>query len=203
VTDTTSTEFDQSARVETVLAAACRVIARDGAHGLHMKAVAREAGVSKALVHYYVQTRQELLRQALAYADAGTRRRIGQEFAGLATGRERLERMLTAYAANDPIYAESHALSSAMWGSLALDEELAPALRGVYKRWCEWTEAVVREGIGDGSLEALGDPGAVAVRLTALAEGLSSLIDTEVIDAEEAVAIVRRAVAELAAGAPR
>ena len=31
--------------------------------------------MSKALVHYYVSTRQELLRQAMAYADARTRER--------------------------------------------------------------------------------------------------------------------------------
>ena len=49
-------------RVVEILDAACRVIARDGWTGLRMDAVAREAGVSKALVHYYFATRKGLLR---------------------------------------------------------------------------------------------------------------------------------------------
>ena len=56
-------------RAGEILEAACRVVARDGAHGLHMKAVAEEAGVSKALVHYYFATRQELLRRTFVHAE--------------------------------------------------------------------------------------------------------------------------------------
>ena len=44
--------IQDSDRVAEILDSACRVIARDGWHGLRMDAVAREAGVSKALVHY-------------------------------------------------------------------------------------------------------------------------------------------------------
>lgn len=198
MTDITTAELDQSTRVTEILEAACRVIARDGAHGLHMKAVAREAGVSKALVHYYVQTRQELLRQALSYADARTRARLEGELEQLSTGRERLERMLVAYAANEPLFAESHALGSAMWGSLMLDEELAPSVRAGYERWTGWVTTVVEQGRADGSLGGDVDPRALAVRLVALAEGLSSLIDTDVIEPREAVALVRAAVAEVA-----
>ena len=191
------TETEPSARVAELLDAACRVIARDGAHGLHMKAVAREAGVSKALVHYYVQTRQELLRRAIAYADARTRERVEAELAPLPNGRARLERMLVAYAANEAIFAESHALWSAAWGSLMLDEELAPAVRAAYQGWSGWIASHVEEGLADGSITTADSRG-TAIRLTALAEGLSSLVDTSVIRSDEAVRLVRAAVAELA-----
>src|SRR5712691_1090472 len=58
-----------SERVASILAAACRVVVREGAHGLRMATVAEEAGVSKALVHYYFSTRQELLRNAFAWSE--------------------------------------------------------------------------------------------------------------------------------------
>lgn len=203
LTTQTETPRDAAGRVEGILEAACRVIARDGAHGLHMKTVAREAGVSKALVHYYVQTRQELLRQALAYADERTRTQLEAELVELATGRERLERLLVAYASNEPVFEQSHALSSAAWGSLMLDEELAPAVRAAYQRWSAWIASMVEEGRADGSLPGVRDVAESAVALTALAEGLSSLIDTEVIDAGAAVEQVRAAVGELARGARR
>jgi AcrR family transcriptional regulator len=201
VTLTTSqpaAEHEPSARVAEILAAACRVIARDGAHGLHMKAVAREAGVSKALVHYYFATRQELLRQAMAYADGRTRERVEAELEPLATGRERLERMLVAYAASEPLFAESHALWNAAWGSLRLDEELAPAVRAGYRRWAAWISSLVEEGREDGSMPGARDTRATAIALTALADGLSSLVDTGVVEPAEAAHLIRSAIGDVA-----
>ncbi len=199
-TTTINPGLEPSARVAAILEAACRVIARDGAHGLHMNAVAKEAGVSKALVHYYVQTRQELLRQALAYAEQRTREAVEAELAPLPDGRARLERLLVAYAGNEPVFAESHALSSAAWGSLILDEDLAPVVRGAYQGWTGWITSLVEQGRDDGSIPEPQATRSTAVRLAALAEGLSSLVDTGVIPADEAVAAVRREVAGLGDG---
>ena len=47
----------------------------EGAHGLRMASVAAEAGVSKALVHYYFATRQELLRERVRVLRAALARR--------------------------------------------------------------------------------------------------------------------------------
>ena len=41
-------------RTRGLLDAACRVVARRGAHALRMADVAREAQVSNALLHYYL-----------------------------------------------------------------------------------------------------------------------------------------------------
>jgi AcrR family transcriptional regulator len=187
-------------RLDEILEAAGRVIARDGAHGLHMKAVAREAGVSKALVHYYLSTRQELLRQALAHADAQTRSALEHELRPLPHGRARLERMLVAYATNAPELSESQALWNAAWGSLKLDDDLAPAVRAGYRRWFDWILSLVDEGRADGSVGGQSDERRIAIELNALADGLSSLVDTGVVDASEAADLVAAAVADLAGG---
>jgi AcrR family transcriptional regulator len=189
-------------RLDEILEAAGRVIARDGAHGLHMKAVAREAGVSKALVHYYLSTRQELLRQALAHADAQTRSALEHELAPLPHGRARLERMLVAYATNAPELSESQALWNAAWGSLKLDDDLAPAVRAGYRRWFEWILSLVDEGRADGSVGGRSDAREIAIELNALADGLSSLVDTGVVEPTEAAELVTRTVAGLAGGDP-
>lgn len=200
-TGTTGPEAAPPSRLDAILEAACRVIARDGAHGLHMKAVAREAGVSKALVHYYVQTRHELLRQALAFADAQARGAVEEDLARLPDGRARLERMLVAYGTNAPILSESQALWNAAWGSLKLDDELAPAVRAGYRRWFDWIASLVEEGRQDGSLPPGLDVRETAVGLNALADGLSSLVDAGVVEAREAAELVQRAVLSVAAGA--
>src|SRR5215471_676491 len=91
VTTLPSTHTD---RVVAILEAACRVVVREGSHGLRMASVAEEAGVSKALVHYYFSTRQELLRSAFAFSESRLDQLVEDEVAGLETGAERLERAL-------------------------------------------------------------------------------------------------------------
>ena len=89
--DTVPPPTERSTRI---LEAACRVIVREGAHGLRMASVAEEADVSKALVHYYFATRQELLRNAFAFSEQRWQAAIDAELATVSTGAARVERML-------------------------------------------------------------------------------------------------------------
>src|SRR5260370_41640560 len=90
----THTVVEQGGRVAGILDAACRVIVREGAHGLRMASVAQEAGVSKALVHYYFTTRRELLRSAFAFSVERWHAAVNAELVGVTTGRTKVERML-------------------------------------------------------------------------------------------------------------
>ena len=83
-----------SDRVVEILEAACRVVVREGAHGLRMAAVAAEAGVSKALVHYYFANRRELLRSAFSWADERWEAALDTELRGATTGAVKVERAL-------------------------------------------------------------------------------------------------------------
>src|ERR1700712_4972243 len=78
-------------RTNDILRAACRVIAERGCDGMRMGDVARAAGVSSALVHYYFDTRSELLRRAFLYADEQVDAFIRSAVARCETPRERLE----------------------------------------------------------------------------------------------------------------
>src|SRR5205085_12284961 len=109
-------------RTAEILAAACRVVVREGAHGLRMAGVAREAGVSKALVHYYFSTRQELLRAAFAWSEAQWQRALDEEIGSLATGAERAERALLASIEGEQPFGGQRALSNELWSSVRYDE---------------------------------------------------------------------------------
>ena len=87
-----------SDRTADILEAACRVIAREGADGLRMGQVAREAGVSSALIHYYFATRADLLLRAFEHADEQADLTIDELIGDLPTGAAKLERVLIAYA---------------------------------------------------------------------------------------------------------
>ena len=106
--DTVPPPTDRSTRI---LEAACRVIVREGAHGLRMARVAQEADVSKALVHYYFATRQELLRNAFAFSEQRWQTAIDAELATVSTGAARVERMLLVSV--DPALAFSEQRRSA------------------------------------------------------------------------------------------
>src|SRR3954468_11014574 len=88
-------------RSEELLQAACRIIARSGARKLSMRDVAEEAGVSKALLHYYFCSRDELLARAYEFADKRGRERVSRNVATVESGAVRLARLFDIYLSED------------------------------------------------------------------------------------------------------
>jgi AcrR family transcriptional regulator len=161
-------------RVLGMLQAACRVIGREGAHGLRMDAVAREAGVSKALVHYYFATRRDLLRAAFLYSEDRANARAEAELALLETGAERLERLLVLDLDEEPVFTENRALWSEAWSLMRLDKELRPVVERQYRAWNDRLLELVEEGRSDGSIPRDIDSERMVRRLAAVVDGLES-----------------------------
>ena len=179
-------------RMAEILEAACRVIAQGGTHGLRMSAVAREAGVSNALLHYYFATREELLARAFAYAEDRAHARAQAEIALCSSGAERLERLLLLYLDEEPAFHESWVLWNEMWTSALFDEKVRPGVGEAYRRWLAWVEELIREGQADGSVRAAVDPAEAALALTASVDGLGSLALLGLVTREHARELVRR-----------
>ena len=139
-----------------ILEAACRVIVREGAHGLRMASVAEEAGVSKALVHYYFATRQELLRNAFAFSERRWHTAVDDELARLPTGAARVERMLLVSVEPDLAFSEQRALWNEVWSSLRSDDDLRPLVERSYRAWLARIVDLIEEGRADGSVGSRG-----------------------------------------------
>lgn len=184
-----------SPRVVTILEAACRIVIREGAHGLRMAAVADEAGVSKALVHYYFPTRQELLRAAFAMSEERWEELVAREVAALSSGREQVERSLVACIETTPPHGTYRALWTAMWTGLHGDDELRPDVQRHYRAWIELLAERIRDGQKDGSVATSVDAEAAAYRLAALTDGLDSIMYLGLSSATEARAALDAAVA--------
>lgn len=189
-------------RVQEILEAACHVIGRDSAHGLRMEAVAREAGVSKALVHYYFATRRELIRGAFLYSEDRANARCEAELARLETGAERLERLLVLDLDDEPVFSENRALWSAAWSLMRRDEELRPEVERQYRSWIAWIMQLVEEGRTDGSIPSNVSSQGVVERLSAAADGLESQMLLGLVSSTAAAGIVRACIA-LELGHPR
>jgi AcrR family transcriptional regulator len=186
-----------------ILDAACRVIARRGVRGLRVEEIAREAGVSVALIYYYFDGRAELLRRALEYvnerADDYTRPRLPAD----APAPDALVDMLLREIQDAPTVVES----VIVWHELLSSAIFEPGLREAVSRndagWVASIAQVMRRGQGDGTIPPTIDPDAAAQRLTALVAGLSDRWLIGSLSLDRAHALVRRAVAqELAAPAP-
>jgi AcrR family transcriptional regulator len=189
-------------RVSSILAAACAVAVREGAHGLRMASVAQEAGVSKALVHYYFATRGQLLRSAVEWSDEQWRSALEAEIAALPTGRERVEAILSAsIGAEQPALRDQRALSNEVWSSLRLDDDIRPLVERSYRSWVDRLTALIEEGRADRSISPSVDAGESAWRLAATADGLDSMLYLGLLPRERAGALIRASVRnELDAG---
>jgi AcrR family transcriptional regulator len=175
-TSVTASTTPQTDRVVAILEAACRVIVREGAHGLRMASVADEAGVSKALVHYYFSTRRELLRSAFAFSESRLDELVDEEIAGLVSGAARLERVLLVSIDADTPISEQRALWNEVWSSLRFDDELKPLVEGWYRTWLDRVVRLLEEGRADGSVPDAVEAPAAGARLAAAADGVDSML---------------------------
>jgi AcrR family transcriptional regulator len=182
-------------RIQGILRAACRVVARDGAHGLRMENVASEAGVSKALVHYYFSTRQELLKSAFAYSEELTRRAVESELAALGTGAARIERFLILSLGDESLFNENRALWNEVWASMRFADELRPSVDQHYREWLDWVVRLIDAGRDDGSIPAHVDPASAGQRLAATADGLDSMLYLGLLERERACELVLESLA--------
>lgn len=169
-----------SDRVDEILRAACRVVVAEGAHALRIGRVALEAGVSRTLVHYYFQTRQELLTAAFAFAEDRRVAALEAELLALSTGAEKAERALLRTI--EPELEATPALWNEVWSSLRDDDALRPLLQQRYREWAERIVRLLDEGRRDGSVPGSVDPDAAGWRLAAVADGLDSVLYLGLLD---------------------
>ena len=189
-----STVAPTTQRQVAILDAARRVVVREGAHGLRMAAVAREARVSKALVHYYFTTRQELLRSAFSWSEEQWRAGLAAKLASLPTGAQRLEQaLLLTVEATEPS-AGHRALWNEVWSSLRFDDELRPLVDASYRDWLDQLVLVIREGRKDGSIPASVEPRQSAWRLAALGDGIDSMLYLQLLSREKARSLIREGI---------
>jgi AcrR family transcriptional regulator len=154
-------------RKHLILDAACRAIARTGAAAMRVSDVAREAGVSTALVHYYFPSRADVIVRAFAHTDDLADAVAEEHLAKLANGRERVERLILTWAGDDPAIRTNWAVWNEMWQYAAHNDGARALVETSHRRWLEQIHDLIAEGVEDGSIPAGVDPWPAARRLAA------------------------------------
>jgi AcrR family transcriptional regulator len=173
-------------REEAILGAACRVIAQSGAAGLRMSEVAREAGVSSALLHYYFATRRELLGRAFAFADARVDAHVLALVGSEGSARDRLETLLVSYLSAEAVVTEDWVVWSELWRSARFDATLRELLHEADGEWVGQVAALLRDGIADSSIDGSIEIDDTAIRLISLVDGLGTRVLAGVLERDEA-----------------
>jgi AcrR family transcriptional regulator len=159
---------------------------------VRLQDIAAEAGVSKALLHYYADSREQLLADAFEFGDERARRRVSDEIAGGGTGSERLRMLLHLYFADETEVREDWMVWSEFSASAVFDPGLGSKMSRAFAGWSAWLEQIVREGVRDGSI-VLGMPAEEIVRdLSALVDGLGLQLVRGLMSADQARQTVDR-----------
>jgi len=161
----------QDRRTE-ILEATCRVIGRSGVHDLRVEDVAKEVGVSPALVYYYFDTRADLLNRAFEYADARSTSHSVKQMDMESSGRQQLKDILFHEYDDAPEVRENWVIWSEMEANAVFDQELLDAIVKRSAHWVKIVTDLIRTGESDGSIASGANADNVAERLIGVSDAL-------------------------------
>jgi AcrR family transcriptional regulator len=189
-------------RRERILEAACRAIAREGSRRVRLQDIAAEAGVSKALLHYYADSREQLLADTFEFGDERAHQRVKQEISSAGTGSERLRTLLHLYFADEKEVREDWMIWSEFSASAVFDDSLRTKMCRAFAGWSEWLEQLVRQGVQDGSIVVEVPVEEIVGDLTAMVDGLGLQLVRGLMSAERARQALDRTMVRLGLAAP-
>lgn len=160
------------ARPDEILAAACRAIVARGFADTRVGDIARAAGTSTGTIHYYFDSKQEVLVAALRFASERLFARLQTADGPNATVRlARLLELAIPYP-RPKAQRDEYVLWVEMWTLVLRSPDHLPALEHLSQRWRSFFFDVVHQGTASGEFEPAVAPELVAERLIALVDGL-------------------------------
>jgi AcrR family transcriptional regulator len=157
---------------EAILAAACRAIVRRGVDATRIVDIAREAGTSTGTVHYYFETKDDVLLAALEWANERPYKRMDELLGREADDLSRLATLLELSIPYPGPPREEWVFFLELWGRILHRPELLGAGESTDSRWRSYFFDVVRSGTASGAFRPASRPDEVADRLVALVDGL-------------------------------
>jgi AcrR family transcriptional regulator len=160
-------------RREQIVRATVRCLARDGYTRLTMKKVAREAGVSQGILHYYFADKRAILTATLEAASRDVDRRVAA--AQSRTGRDpaaRLRALVRACLEVAVGRPEFWVVFVEFWGEMMHDRRLREVNAEVYDRTRRLIGRLIADGVRTRRFRAV-DPERAAAVVLGLVDGVS------------------------------
>jgi TetR/AcrR family transcriptional regulator len=151
--------------IRRIVAAAEKIFAEQGIEGARTEAIARAAGVNKALLYYYFKSKEDLHRCTLQMLFGRMREQVGAAMEGAGSPREQLVRYVNGYfefTSQHPNYPRL-VQREVMGRKQSLRWIVQACFGPLYRR----LQAIVRAGIAQGEFRRV-DPQNAAVTLIAM-----------------------------------
>jgi len=160
-------------RREQIVRATIRCLAREGYTRLTMKKVAREAGVSQGILHYYFADKRAMLAATLEAVTRDLDRRVAaaQSRTGGDT-RARLRALVRACLEVAVSRPEFWVVFVEFWGEMLHDRRLRDLNTAVYSRTRRLIGRLIAEGVRAGRFRPV-DPRRASAVVLGLIDGLS------------------------------
>ena len=158
-------------RREHLMAAAARVLVRDGSAGMRVRDVAVEAGVSTGIVHYYFGSKDEMLVDALRWAIG----KPAERFAALRLDGDYLRVLASLLEVSLPhpgVLFDEYVLWLELWTAATHDASLRPLCEELAADYRDELVKLVEEGTSAGAFHPVAEPRVVAERISAMVDGL-------------------------------
>jgi AcrR family transcriptional regulator len=202
----TRTRKSEGDRRSEILEATVRRVARDGIQGATISKIARDVGVSSALIMFYFPSKKDLITSALSYAMNQTgRKRRSEDQEGPAKGIRWLESILRTI----HLHRDENTLPRAFWLEYWAEATRMQELRQHHAaRFADVREVYashIEEAIREGAIRSDIDPLLAADLLKAVEYGLAveTIVDTESISAQRAYEVAMLALSLLSPDSPQ
>jgi AcrR family transcriptional regulator len=160
-------------KAQRIVSAMRAAVGQRGAAASTFDLVAREAGVSRGLLHYYFGSKERLLVEVVRHDCDIRLGLLDQAFASAHSADELIDalvRSLEDLVENDPGFI---ALVFELFTSSRHNDELAAEMRELMRRMREHLAGLLADKQTEGAISLGGDPDAVALVLFALGDGLA------------------------------
>lgn len=162
----------EAERKEEILSAACEVVAEVGFRSLRIADVAKRAGMSTGSVHYYFDTKRDVMHAAFEWNFERSLERRRDLLEGSDEPAHRLRAFVESYLPRDPMTVAAWRVWAELWVEALHDPDLQELNERVYGEWRRTVAAIIRDGQDSGQFRD-GDPVLLANGLVGLIDGLS------------------------------
>jgi AcrR family transcriptional regulator len=162
----------EAERREQILAAACDVVSEIGFKSLRVADVARRVKMSSGTVHYYFDTKRDLMNAAFEYNFERSLQRRRPLLESHSGPRERLRAFVDSYLPVDAETVKAWHVWAELWVEALHEPGLQDLNERVYGEWRRIVASIIRDGQSAGQFRA-GDAVLLANGLIGLIDGLA------------------------------
>lgn len=162
----------EAERRPQILSAACEVIAQIGIPALRLSDVAKQAGVSAGTVHYYFDTKRDVITAAFEFNLTDSLARRQELLSSGKDGLAVLHDLVESYLPTDERSRRAWKVWLALWAEGSRDPVLQEINDRLYGQWRDVVAGVIRAAQREG-LARSGDPVVLANMLIGMLDGLA------------------------------